>query len=158
MDYSGWITDITPNPSGGNGGFGTGSGAPDPAWTSTLPNVALWTCLLRTIRRLCHHNPSICPCILINVYMTCALYISVLPGAQVQSIGRSPGGGRELRSYRPVVAVLPPVHERFPDPTPWCRKRCFVSRFVLTTIVSPRQARDKHEETLKKETVFFLQG
>ena len=73
MDYSGWITDITPNPSGGNGGFGTGSGPPDPAWTSTLPNVALWTCLLRTIRRLCHHNPSICPCILINVYMTCAL-------------------------------------------------------------------------------------
>ena len=43
MDYSGWITDITPNPSGGNGGFGTGTGPPDPAWTSTLPNVALWT-------------------------------------------------------------------------------------------------------------------
>jgi alpha-L-rhamnosidase len=38
MSYSGFITDITPNPSAGP--FGTGSGPPDPAWTSALPNIA----------------------------------------------------------------------------------------------------------------------
>ena len=61
MSYSGFITDITPNPSGGKccrclscvaptasativwaGPYGTGAGPPDPAWTSTLPNVARW--------------------------------------------------------------------------------------------------------------------
>jgi len=37
------VTDISPNSNAGNNGWGVGSGPPDPAWTSTLPNTALWT-------------------------------------------------------------------------------------------------------------------
>eukprot|EP01044_Picomonas_judraskeda_P007126 COSAG03_NODE_748_length_6004_cov_3.279255_5_plen_474_part_00 len=47
MDYSGWVTDITPNPSGGNNGFGTGSGPPDPAWYVC---VCLSLCLSSSLR------------------------------------------------------------------------------------------------------------
>jgi hypothetical protein len=36
----------------------------------------------------------------------------------------------------------------------WCRKRLFLSHVHIEPIVLPRQARDKHEQTLKKRGGF----
>ena len=38
---------------------------------------------------------------------------------------------------------------------PWVRKRVFFSQLYIKMLILPRQARDKHREALKKETVFL---